>query len=381
MENNERVERTLRKAIKERKERYRHKKRDDPTRRARAGEVDETALAFHPSRRRATNLDEMEQHGELAHTSAGACDFTGMVTDVFPRGVLVRRGPGDLVLCEIAEYLWAKNETPVAAGDEIDAVNVAGTFEYQATITAVHPRRSVLSLPEADSIHTGVIYDRILAANIDTFIVVDSLHDPELNPAFIDRCLIIGQREGDKRLILTVNKADLGGAMPDAVGLYAGVIDQVVQTSATTGQGIAGLKALLAGRRAVMAGRSGVGKSSLLNAMSPELGLVTQPVPRKSGKGMHTTRRCSLFELDNGGMVIDTPGVKEIHLVNIAVAELTWYFPDLIPLRDGCRFTDCSHTHEPRCAVKEAVAQGCLSAFRYQSYLTILGSLEKGKPY
>jgi ribosome biogenesis GTPase len=381
LENNERVERTLRKAIKERKERYRSKKRDDPTRRAQAGEVDETAPAFNSSRRRATNLDEMEQHGDLAHTSAGTCDFTGMVTDVYPRGVLVRRGPGDLVLCEIAEYLWGKNETPVAAGDEIDAVNVTGTFEYQATITAVHPRRSVISIPEADSIRTGVIYDRILAANIDTFVVVDALHDPELNPAFIDRCLIIGQREGDKQVILAVNKTDLGTSLPEAVGLYAGVVDQVVLTSAATGRGIPGLKALLAGRRAVMAGRSGVGKSSLLNAMCPDLDLVTQPVTRKSGKGMHTTRRCSLYELDNGGMVIDTPGVKEIHLVNITAGELTWYFADLIPLRAGCRFTDCTHTHEPRCGVKAAVAEGRLSAFRYQSYLTILNSLEKGKPY
>lgn len=366
----------LKKAIKQRKERFRKTRRKNFTRQARQGDLEEEDLReFVPSRQRDTTLDEKELKGEYRHYSEGSgeADFAGTVVEVYPRGGLVRTSEHEYILCETAEYMWSKNETPVAAGDEAECVLINDDeYEYSGIIIGIQPRRNVVSLPKASS---GMIYEKILASNIDLYIVVDSLTKPELQPSFIDRSLIVGQREGDKTMVLCINKVDLSDSIPPEIDEYRACVDHLFCMSAKTGEGVEQLAALLKGKKGVMTGRSGVGKSSLLNCLCPELNIDTQPVMKKGGKGTHTTRRCSLYELPEGGMIIDTPGIKEIGLVNIEKSELTWYFPEFYEYREQCRFSDCTHSHEPKCAVKQAVDRGNIPEFRYSHYLRILESL------
>jgi len=367
----------LRKAIKQRRDRL---KRGGASLRGVPEEVEEELLpTYEPIHHHRTILDEREKKGEYRYfvEEGREADFSGMVVEVYPRGALVRRGADDYVLCETAEYLWAKNETPVAAGDEVECVRVEQPYDYQGVIIGVRPRRSVISVPDPDRSAPGQVYEKILAANIDVFIVVDSFRRPEVNCAFIDRCLIVGQREGDKTIVLCINKKDLAEEVLPEVAAYERSVDRLVFTSARTGEGVEELAGILEGKKGVMVGRSGVGKSSLLNRLCPGINIETQPVIHKSGKGVHTTRRCTLFDLPNGGMVIDTPGIKQIALVNIRKSELTWYFPEFYAYREECRFTDCTHSHEPSCGVKRAVEEGRIPEFRYRDYLRMLESLEE----
>jgi len=366
----------LKKAIKQRKERFRKKRRKDFTRRAREGDPDSDALqTFISSRQRDTALEEKERKGECRHFSESdrETDFTGAVVDVYPRGGLVRKSKNEYVLCGIAEYLWSKNETPVAAGDEADCVFLKeNTYDYEGLITGIRRRKNIVSVPD---VRSGRIYEKILAANIEVFIVVDSVREPEIQFPFIDRCLVIGQREGDKTMVLCINKTDLIDGMPEEIDQYGTCVDELLYTSALTGEGVEQLEELLKGRKGVMAGRSGVGKSSLLNRLCPDIHADTQPVMKKGGKGTHTTRRYSLYELPNGGMIIDTPGIKEIGIVNIDKQELSWYFPEFTEYREQCRFSDCTHSHEPQCGIKQAVETGGIPEFRYESYLRMLETL------
>ncbi|MFC1479251.1 ribosome small subunit-dependent GTPase A [Planctomycetota bacterium] len=367
----------LKKAIKQRKERFRKVRRENLTRRVREGGIDdeEDIQTFVPSRQRDTALDEKDLKGEYHHFSEESreADFVGMVVEIYPRGGLVRKSANEYILCEIAEYMWSKNETPVAAGDEAECVFVDDeTYEYDGIIIGIRERENVVSVPDVKS---GLVYEKILAVNIDLFVVVDSLVDPEIQPSFIDRCLIIGQREGDKTTVLCLNKTDLAEDIPPEIKQYETCVDHLVYTSAVTGEGVEELSELLRNKRGVMAGRSGVGKSSLLNCLCPDLNIDTQPVMKKSGKGTHTTRRYSLYELSNGGIIIDTPGVKEISLINIDKNELTWFFPEFYMYREQCKFSDCTHSHEPQCGVKEAVEAGNILEFRYNNYLRMLETL------
>ncbi|MCZ6597639.1 MAG: ribosome small subunit-dependent GTPase A, partial [Planctomycetota bacterium] len=151
---------------------------------------------------------------------------------------------------------------------------------------------------------------------------------------------------------------------------------QVVACSAESGEGVADLEERLAGRTCVFVGHSGVGKSSLLNALDPELGIKVSAVRESDGKGRHTTSASTLHRLPCGARVIDTPGVREFGLWNLSAEELAGYFPELAKHAAGCRFRDCSHDHEPDCAVRAAVASGGIPAARWRSYLRIRATLK-----
>jgi ribosome biogenesis GTPase len=200
--------------------------------------------------------------------------------------------------------------------------------------------------------------------------IVVSLVEPALKPHLIDRYLAAAQ-QGGLAPVLLLNKADLADPvqLQPLVGAYAQLGIPVILTSAKTGLGIGRLRERLRGRATVFSGQSGVGKSSLLNAVQPGLDLAVKSVSEVNNKGRHTTTYAQLIKLESGGWVVDTPGVRQLQLWDTRPEEVEGYFPEFRPFVPLCAFPDCTHTHETGCAVKKAVARSLLSPRRYHSYL------------
>ncbi|MGH9632411.1 MAG: ribosome small subunit-dependent GTPase A [Bryobacteraceae bacterium] len=279
-------------------------------------------------------------------------------------GVVAGIGPGVCqVLC--GGRLEKRRPLPgLAAGDEV-------RFDHIA-VREVLPRRTTLSRPDP----TNPRIERVLAANIDAVVLVAAVASPPLRPGLIDRYLVAIEKGGAEP-VLCVNKSDL--AKPEDLAPlegYRAIGVPVVLCSALTGAGLDVLLDVLAGKTCVFTGHSGVGKSSLLNAICPELRITTGAVDAAHQKGRHTTSSSSLYELPNGIRIIDTPGIREFGLWDVGADKLPRYFREFEDLH--CGFTDCTHTHEPRCGVKAEVERGRISDERYQGYLRILESLTKG---
>jgi ribosome biogenesis GTPase len=190
----------------------------------------------------------------------------------------------------------------------------------------------------------------------------------------LDRLLVLAENN-DLPAIICANKVDL---LPDEqeaqklFGVYEEIGYPVLYTSAHTGQGVEALAERLSGRLSVLSGPSGVGKSSLLNAVQPDLGLAVREISEATGKGRHTTVGVRLWPLDGGGYVADTPGLREAGFFDIEPEELAWHFVEIRPFLSDCRFSSCTHTHEPDCAVKAAVESGAINEVRYDSYCRLL---------
>jgi ribosome biogenesis GTPase len=243
--------------------------------------------------------------------------------------------------------------------------------EEEGMIERVEPRHGVLTRASRRREH-------VLVANVDQVAIVVSLVEPDLKPHLIDRYLVLAQQGGLRPLIL-LNKADLADVveLQPMIGAYAQIGITVMLTSATTGMGVARLRQELRGRATVFAGQSGVGKSSLLNAVEPGLGLAIKSVSEGNSKGRHTTTYAQLIKLASGGWVVDTPGVRQLSLWDVRPEEVEGYFAEFRPFVPLCEFPDCTHTHETGCAVKNAVARRMISARRYHSYLGMFrGSAE-----
>lgn len=254
----------------------------------------------------------------------------------------------------------------VAVGDRV--LLVPGDDD-SGVIEKVLPRRSKLSRRAAGPRQ----HEQVVAANVDQALVVSSLAEPPLNLDLVDRYLVAADR-GHLRAIVCINKIDLGDTdahEPD-LRVYRELGYHVHFTSAVTGAGIDALREQLTGHTTVVAGPSGVGKSTLVNTVEPGVELRTAPVSHKSGEGRHTTTASQLLRLATGGYVIDTPGMREYALWEIEPDELDQHFPDIDAFREGCRFADCTHSHEPHCAVKEATERGAIAERRYRSYLGML---------
>jgi ribosome biogenesis GTPase len=207
-------------------------------------------------------------------------------------------------------------------------------------------------------------------ANVDQLAIVMSLVEPDLKVHLIDR-YVASAAKGGLAPVLCLNKADLvdPADLQPLVGAFSQLGIPTVLTSARTGLGVGRLRELLRGRATVFSGQSGVGKSSLLNAVEPELGLRVREVSESTQKGRHTTTTAELIRLGSGGWVVDTPGVRQLQLWDTRPEEVEGYFSDLRPFVPLCAFPDCTHTHEANCAVKAAVARRMISERRYQSYL------------
>ncbi len=214
-------------------------------------------------------------------------------------------------------------------------------------------------------------YRQILLANPDQAVFVFACAHPAPHLRMLDRFLIVAEQQGIPALIV-VNKIDL--ADPEVLNqfaIYPPLGYPVIYTSAHTGVGVEELRENLTGKISALAGPSGVGKSSLLNAIQPDLGLAVREVSQATTKGRHTTVVRQLFPLDGGGYVADLPGMRMLSLWDIQPEELDGYFPDLRPLVQECQYNDCSHQNEPGCAVIEAVEQGLVARERYESYLRL----------
>jgi ribosome biogenesis GTPase len=237
----------------------------------------------------------------------------------------------------------------------------------EGVIERVEPRHGLLTRASRGREH-------VLVANVDQLVMVMALVEPDLKPHLIDRYLA-SAAQGGIAPIICLNKADLVDPVPyqPLVGLYSQLGIPTLLTSAATGIGIERLRRRLRDRQTVFSGQSGVGKSSLLNAIQPGLGLKVREVSEATQKGRHTTTTAQLLRLDFGGWVVDTPGLRQFELWDIIPEEVEGFFPEFRPFVPLCAYPDCTHTHEDRCAIKRAVERRQISASRYTSYLGLFG--------
>jgi ribosome biogenesis GTPase len=233
----------------------------------------------------------------------------------------------------------------------------------EGLIERVEPRHGLLTRASRGREH-------VLVANVDQVVIVVALVEPDLKPHLIDRYLASAEQGGIQPLVC-LNKADLVDPTPfqPLIGLYSQLGIPTLLTSAATGMGICRLRHWLRDRETVFSGQSGVGKSSLLNAIQPGLGLAVREVSESTQKGRHTTTTAQLLKLDFGGWVVDTPGIRQFQLWDILPEEVEGFFPEFRPFVPLCAYPDCTHTHEDRCAIKRAVVRRQISEHRYTSYL------------
>jgi ribosome biogenesis GTPase / thiamine phosphate phosphatase len=221
---------------------------------------------------------------------------------------------------------------------------------------------------------------QVFVANIDQVAIVASADEPPLKPNLIDRMLVAAEKGGVRPLIC-INKIDLAdvASLQPLIGVYSQMGYEVLLLSAKTNAGVRRLAKALHGRQTVMAGQSGVGKSSLLNTIDPDLNLKVQTISEESRKGRHTTSVARLLPLACGGYVVDTPGIRQFELWDVIPSEVPGFFRDIRPFVSLCRFPDCTHTHEADCAVKNAVADGRIDERRYESYCHMIDEEEDAK--
>lgn len=269
-------------------------------------------------------------------------------------------------MCQLRGRLkqGAREGALAAIGDRVLITQLNGET---GVIEEIEPRERLISrmapTPRGE-------YHQIIIANPDQAVFVFACADPEPRMRMLDRFLVIAEKQ-EIPAIIVANKVDLTGMdlAEQMYTRYEQIGYPVVYTSAKTGYGVDSLQRCLSGNISVLAGPSGAGKSSLLNAIQPGLGLEVRKVSQATGKGQHTTVASEMFALDGGGYVADTPGLKALALWDIEPEELDGYFPELRPLVPECQFSDCTHLHEPGCAVKNAVARGEVHPERYESYV------------
>lgn len=263
---------------------------------------------------------------------------------------------------------------PIAVGDEVK-IEMENELEDSVTITEIGDRKNYITRTSP----ANKYQHHIIASNLDQSLLFATLKDPKTSQGFIDRFLVAAETHHIPAVIV-FNKADLYKKKEEekftlVKGIYEKIGYRVLSMSVTTGEGVEEVKALLKDKVTLLSGHSGVGKSSFINIVFTEMKLKTQDVSGWSGKGLHTTTFAEMFDLPFGGKIIDTPGIRELGLVDISRQELSHYFPEMRALVNDCQFNNCMHLNEPGCAVKAAVEEGAIHLDRYISYCNILESI------
>ncbi|MFM1995845.1 MAG: hypothetical protein RLZZ111_232 [Planctomycetota bacterium] len=335
---------------------------DDPDRAAEMASSERLSGKGALTRRRTVMVDDQPCPGGdgLPVAPAALSAWRGQVLHVHGLESFVRGPDGRVVRCttrRLLRTLATEQRHPVAAGDWV-RVRDEGDG---GVIQAVEPRHNSLCRASRGR-------RQVIVANVDQVVIVSSAACPDLKPGLIDRLLVAAESSGIRPLIC-INKVDLvdPASLVPLAGVYARMGYETLLCSTATGIGVQRLRRELVGRVTAVVGQSGVGKSSLLNALDPTLDLRVAEVSSENEKGRHTTTTARLIPHAGGGAFVDTPGVRQFQLWEIVPAEVPAAFRDLRPLANLCRFPDCSHTHEVDCAVKHAVADGLLDTRRWES--------------
>ena len=276
-----------------------------------------------------------------------------------------------------------ESTNPVAVGDRVRFESATDSLsdislKNPAQISEVLDRKNYLIRKSTNLSRQS----HVIAANVDMAFAVVSLYFPEIKLPFLDRMLVTCEVYGIP-VTIVLNKVDLyreeaPQAVADFIDIYTNAGYRVVCTSARTGEGVDELRSLTCGNVCLFSGESGVGKSSLIKALDPTLDPKIGRISDVHLQGKHTTSLYEMYRLRTGGWVIDTPGLRGFGLVNLEKEEISRYFPEMLKISENCRFTPCTHTHEPGCAVKEAVEDGRISPERYSSYL---GMIEEDRKF
>lgn len=321
-----------------------------------------------------------DEHAIEALVSVTGSVRTGVVIEVGRRRCVVEPfndASAKPVACLLSPDLAARQHEELAVGDHAEFVPTEE--RDQARLVRVLPRTSALSRP--DPRRPGRL--RVVVANVDVVVVVVSIASPPLHPRLIDRFLMAVER-GGARAVVCINKIDLRdtpeASDPALLDPYRAMGVQVIETSPTSCIGIDTLKNALAGTTCAFVGHSGVGKSSLVNAMDPQAQAEVGGVSDSSGRGRHTTTRSSMHVLDNGTRIIDTPGVRSFSVEDLTNDDIRAAFTEFVPFAEACHFRDCTHSHEPDCAVREAAASGDISSARYDTYRRMIADGGEGRP-
>ncbi len=290
---------------------------------------------------------------------------------------ILKNTKGDFVNARLKGKFKIKGLTstnPIAVGDVVDIDEDAS--EGNLVITKIYDRKNYINRVSPHNVNLH----HIIASNLDQTLLFATLKDPKTSFGFIDRFLVTADAYNVPAIIV-FNKADLFEPKEEekfllAKKIYESIGYKIMRMSLEKNVGVDEVKALLQNKTTLLSGHSGVGKSTFINHVLPDRDLRTQEVSDWSGKGLHTTTFAEMFDLPFGGIIIDTPGIREMGLVNMAKNELAKYFPELRAAMNDCKFNNCVHINEPGCAVKLGVNNSTISEERYVSYLTIRDTLE-----
>ncbi|MFM2361931.1 MAG: ribosome small subunit-dependent GTPase [Bacteroidota bacterium] len=267
---------------------------------------------------------------------------------------------------------------PVAVGDEVE-IEEQNDIEKTAMITGIVPRRNYINRQSP----SHKMHHHIVASNLDQSVLFATLKEPKTSSGFIDRFLVTSEAYHIPAIVV-FNKTDVykekeWQRLQEWTAMYEAIGYKVIATSLKENKGVDIVRDLLKDKTTLISGHSGVGKSTFINTLFPQMNLRTQDVSEWSGKGLHTTTFAEMFDLPFGGKLIDTPGIRELGLVDISKQELSHYFPEMRALMQECQFNNCMHFNEPGCAIKEAVAAGIIAEARYVSYYNISETINEKK--